>query len=88
MGFAADHATPPPIRAEILPGVWLLLYGTGVVTGGAVSVRIVPLMGVCFMARGAVALWSPPAFGAPLLGAGFGGLRVACGRVVARTHGG
>ena len=72
----------------LLPGIWLLLYGAAVVAGGAFSVPAVPLLGVSFMVLGAAALFSPPAWGNLYLAAGFGGLQIAFGLVIARRHGG
>ena len=72
----------------LMPGVWLMLYGAGVVAGGANSVRSVPVMGMAFMALGAVALATPTVWGDFWMATGFGGLQAAFGVVIARKHGG
>jgi hypothetical protein len=89
--FAGALLTLLLVRAGIageIAGMWLLLYGTGIVTGGAFSIRIVPLMGLCFMVIGAAALFCPPAWGNAFLAAGFGGLHMIFGAVIARKYGG
>lgn len=72
----------------LLPGVWLLLYGTAIVTGGAFSVRIVPLMGLCIMLFGGAALLSPASWNDAWMAAGFGGVHIVFGAWIARRFGG
>jgi hypothetical protein len=71
-----------------LPGVWLLLYGTAILTGGAFSVRVVPVMGLCLLLLGTAALFSPAAWGNAFMAAGFGIVQIAFGWWIARHYGG
>ncbi len=98
--FALTFATPMAAGAiltiplyyggmtAILPGMWLLLYGTAFATAGAFSVSTVPVMGLCFMVAGAAALGAPASLGNAFMAAGFGALHLVFGALIARKHGG
>ena len=75
-------------RTEILPVVWLLMYGAAVTTGGMFSVKPVPTMGVCFLVLGMIAALAPLPYGNFFMGLGFGVLQIIFGVVIGRKHGG
>ena len=81
MLYRADATT-------VIPGMWLLLYGVGVVTGGAFSVRVVPIMGLCFMVLGLLSFIVPFSWTNALLAIGFGGLHIIFGLIIAKHYGG
>jgi prolipoprotein diacylglyceryltransferase len=74
--------------SQLLPAMWLLLYGAGIASGGAFSVRVIPVMGMSFLALGSLAALSPANFADPLLAIGFGGFHILFGCVIARRYGG
>ncbi|HET7226613.1 MAG TPA: hypothetical protein VFK69_12970 [Candidatus Eisenbacteria bacterium] len=87
-GAALTAALVPGGHLAVVPGLWLLLYGTAVATGGAFSIRIVPVMGLVFMLAGAAALLAPPSAADAVLAAGFGGIHLVFGAIIARRYGG
>ena len=96
LGMAAPFVAGAAITYELwatrnftaMPPTWLLLYGAGVLTGGIVSVPVVRLLGVCFMALGILAIVTPSEWGNVWLAVGFGGLQMGFGIYIARHHGG
>jgi hypothetical protein len=96
LGMAAPFVAGAAITYELwvvrsftaMPPAWLLLYGAGVLTGGIVSVPVVRVIGLCFMALGIAAILTPAEWGNAWLAIGFGGLQVGFGIYIARNHGG
>lgn len=86
------YAGQRPLHAfashRLLPGLWMLCYGAGVMGAGAFSVRLIPALGGAFMALGALTFLAPASWGHALLAAGFGGLHIGFGLAIAHRHGG
>ena len=87
-GAAITYALWTVGAYNLMPAVWLLLYGTGVLVGGVFTVPVVRLTGALFMVFGFAAVLMPPQFGNLWLGAGFGVLQLGGGVFIARRHGG
>lgn len=78
----------PTGAAPLLPGLWLVLYGAGLAAAGTLSVWVIPCMGACFFVLGVIALGGPAAWSNALLTAGFAGVHIVAGGVIARNYGG
>lgn len=87
-GAILTAALTPAAPRDLLVGMWLLLYGAGVTAGGALSVPVVPVMGVSFMVAGAVTLVLPATAANWMMVAGFGVLHIVFGYFIARRYGG
>lgn len=70
-----------------LPALWLTVYGAAVITAGAWSIRVIPLMGMSFMVLGSLAAFTSLDANL-LLALGFGGLHMGFGAWIWRQHGG
>ncbi len=98
--FAMSFAPPLIVGVAIVLGAWkyenyyampaicMLCYGAAVVCGGAFSVKVVPVMGWCFIVLGAAAFALPSNYGNLMMGASFGGLHIIFGAIIARRYGG
>ena len=75
-------------RFDLLPGLWLVLYGAGVVGASAFTLRAVRWMGAAFLLVGAATLAAPAGWGNVGLGFGFGAIHVAFGLSIARRRDG
>jgi hypothetical protein len=96
LGMAAPFVAGAAITYElwavnnftVMAPAWLLLYGAGLLTGGMFSVRVVRVIGLCFMAAGLAAIVTPHEWGNIWLAMGFGGCQIGFGIYIARKHGG
>lgn len=85
---ALQAAPETSASLRLLPGLWLLLYGAGVISAGMFSIRPIPLLGAAFLLVGTLALLSPAAWATAWMAIGFGGLHIIFGLLIARQHGG
>jgi hypothetical protein len=98
--FALSFLPPLVAGTAIVLGLWryehyyvlapvcMLTYGAAIACGGAFSVRIVPIMGWCFIAVGAIAFLLPTTYGNLMMGLSFGALHIIFGAIIARRYGG
>lgn len=73
---------------ELMAATWMVIYGAAVIGGGAFSVRPIPIMGWCFVALGAAAMFLPKGFGDEMMALSFGLTHIIFGAVIAKKYGG
>ena len=86
--YLSGQMLPADPMAAHLHALWLLLYGVAIVSSGMHSIRVVPLMGLCFMALGVVAFAFPDLPKTAMMTIGFGGLHLIFGYLIAKKYGG
>ena len=88
VGGILTAALAGDVERNVITGVWLLLYGSGIAACGLFAIPAVLFAGIGFMAFGSVALWLPAAWSPEILALGFGGIHIALGIIITRNHGG
>jgi hypothetical protein len=76
------------VDRELITGMWLLLYGTGLAACGLFTLPAVFTAGIAFMGLGTATLWLPAGSAHIVLALGFGGIHLALGTTIVRHHGG
>jgi hypothetical protein len=71
-------------RFDYLAPVWIMCYGTGLYAAGLFSVRLPRLLGLAFIATGALGFLALPRLGILLVGVAFGLYHIAFGIAVLR----
>jgi hypothetical protein len=87
-GAALTLALVRAERLDLLPPVWLLLYGAGILAGATASIPVLTWVGALFMALGVGAMLTVGQWPDIWLGTGFGGLQIVFGIIITRKHGG
>jgi hypothetical protein len=73
-------------HTALLPGVWLLCYGTGIYAAALFARREFQVVGLSALALGGLALVCPAAWGTLFMGLGFGALHLGYGAVAWRLE--
>ncbi len=88
VGAVLSAALLPTPQLVLLPSLWMMLYGTGVLAAGTYAAPPVMYMGGAFIVTGLFAHALPWEWSNVLLGMSFGGLHLVFGYQVYKHHGG